>query len=253
MEEPPDMSTSNIIPISQVAHQAGLIERTELAWPERAKGLKIIDAATLAIADEERGACKDLIAKAHERHDPTCASAYKTWQLKCAERKTDIDPLEEAVAIYDRSKIDFARAEKERAAAEQRRIEREDYQRQLEQREAVVEHVEATGGTVGEVQSIAERSVPLAVAPAEVMQTAAAPVKSKAAPVLENWKGEITDMWAFLQFAVQNNRRELAGLVTGDKIAIGSIARSTKGAMDVPGLRIWDDGKVTSAPKKAGA
>ncbi len=77
---------------------AGTSAREELAWPQRAAALRIVDVATLAIADEERAAVKDLIKLAHERHDPTCASAYKTWQLATAERKTDLDPLETAPA-----------------------------------------------------------------------------------------------------------------------------------------------------------
>jgi hypothetical protein len=113
-------------------------------------------------------------------------------------------------------------------------------------------HVEATGGTVGEVKSVIERAVILPVAPQAVMQTPAAPIKAATSRVVENWLGEITDMWAFCEFAVKNNRRELIALLTGDKTAILSIARSTKGTMDVPGLRVWDDGKVQSLPKKAG-
>ncbi len=120
------------------------------------------------------------------------------------------------------------------------------------EREAVVEHVETTGGTVGEVKSIVERPLPLPIAPAAVMQTAAAPAKAKASRVVENWLGEITDMWAFCEFAVKNNRRELIALLAGDKTALLATARATQGALDVPGLRIWDEGKVASLPKKAG-
>lgn len=256
---------TDMVPVSQVAVTAGAIDRTELAWPERAAGLKIVDAATLAIADEERGACKDLIAKAHERHDPTCASAYKTWQLKCEERRLDIEPLEAAVGTYDRNKIEFHRLEKQREREAQRKLEQASYTESVTEVEKAVEHIEATGGTPVEVRSVAERPVPIPIAPTKVTETPAAAVRSKAAPVLENWKGEITDQFAFVMHAVlgveppkevlawvnSHVRRDLLVLLQPNKGAILSTARVVKNTTEIPGLRIYDEGKVQSTPKKA--
>jgi hypothetical protein len=227
-------------------------ERIALAWPQRAAALKIVDSQTFQLADDERAGAKDLIKAAEAKHKPTCDKTYQAWQAALAHRKSEIDPLTQAVEIFDRNMKAFDALQKQKARDEQRRIEREAYQKQLEERELVVEHVEATGGTVGEVQSVIERAVPIPVAPHAVMQTPAAPAKPVNSRILENWKGEIVDMWAFCEYAVKNNRRELIALLTGDKVAILRIAGSTKGAMEVPGLRIWDDGKVASLPKKAG-
>lgn len=245
---------TDLQPIAQTAVAAGLIPRIELAWPDRAKALQIVDAATLQVADEERGACRDFIKQIHAEEDPVCKSAWDNWQLSCAHRAERLKPFEESVAIYDRGMKAFDASEKQKAREAQRRIEAAAYTATATEREAVVEHVENTGGTAGEVKSAIERPMPLPIGPAKVMETAAAPVKAAKSRVVEDWKGEITDMWAFCEFAVKNNRRELIALLAGDKTALGSIARSTKGAMEVPGLRIWDEGKVTSlAPKKAGA
>lgn len=227
-------------------------ERLSLSWPERAAALKIVDAQTFQLADDERSGAKDLIAQAEAKHKPTCDKTYQAWQAALQHRKSEIEPLTKAVELYDRNMKGWDAEQKQKARDEQRRIEREAYQKQLEEREAVVEHVEATGGTVGEVQSVIERAVPIPVAPQAVMQTAAAPVKAVNSRVVENWLGEITDMWAFCEYAVKNNRRELIAVLTANKIPLGALARSTKGAMEVPGLRIWDEGKVASLPKKAG-
>jgi hypothetical protein len=258
---------TDMVPVAQVAVQAGAIDRTELAWPERAAGLKIVDAATLATADEERGACRDLIKKAHERHDETCASAYKTWQLKCAERKADIDPLEAAVAIFDRGMKDFDAKEKQRAREAQRAIEAAAFTETVVEREAVIEHVETTNGTPVEVKAVMERPVTMPVAPTRVMETAAAPVRAAGSLVLPSWKGEMTDQFAFVMNAVlgakppkevqdwvdAHVRRDLLVLLQPDKGAILSTARVVKDTTTIPGLRIWDDGKVQSTPKKAGS
>jgi hypothetical protein len=245
------MATSLIVPA--VTTPALLTEdaRLSLPWPERAAALQIVDAQTLQLADSERSGAKDLIALAEAKHKRTCDDTYKAWQSALAHRKSELEPLLQAVESYDRAMKAWDQKQKEQAREAQRQIERAAYQKQLEEREAVVEHVEATGGTVGEVKSVIERAVILPVAPHAVMQTAAAPIKAPKSRVVENWMGEITDMWAFAEFAVKNNRRELIALLTGDKTAILSIARSTKGTMDVPGLRVWDDGKVQSLPKKA--
>lgn len=247
------MATSLTLPAVNAPAIITEDERLSLPWPERAAALQIVDAQTLQLADDERAGAKDLIAQAEAKHKRTCDDTYKAWQSALAHRKGELEPLLKAVELYDRAMKAWDSQQKEKARAEQRRIEREAYQRQLEEREVVVEHIEATGGTVGEVKSVIERAVVLPVAPQAVMQTAAAPVKAANSRVVENWCGEITDMWAFCEFAVKNNRRELIAVLTAAKIPLGALARSTKGAMEVPGLRIWDEGKVASLPKKAGA
>lgn len=239
-------------PIAQTAVAAGLLDRTDLAWgPERAKSLAIINAATLAVADTERGICRDFIKQIHEEDDPLCKSAWDTWQLACQDRTKRLKPFEESVGIYDREMKAFDAREKQKARDAQRAIEQAAYQKTIVEREKVVEHVETTGGTVSEVRAAITAPAPLPIGPAAIMQTTAAPIKAKTSRVVEDWKGEITDMWAFCEFAIKNNRRELIALLAGDKGALGSIARSTKGTMEVPGLRIWDEGKVTTV--KAGA
>ena len=229
-----------------------VITREELPWPERAAELRIIDGYSLQLAADERAGAKDLIKQAHDRHDPICASAHKTWQLSLEDRKRDIDPLETAVRTHDRLIIDVDRLEKQRAADAQRKIEAAAYQRELEEREKQIEHVEQTGGTVGEVTSVAERPVTIPIAPAAVMATAQAPAKAVGiSKVQDTWKGEVTAVWALMQFAVANNRRPLAALPPRDAAASGRLAASTKGVMEVPGVRFFDEVKVASTPKKA--
>ncbi len=213
-------------PIAQTAAAVGLIPRIELAWPQRAEALKIIDAGTLAIADEERGVCRDFIKSIHAEEDPVCKSAWDNWQLSTKHRAERLRPFEESIDVYDRGIKAWNQLEIQRARDAQRAIEQAAYQKRIAEQEKVVEHIETTGGTVAEVRSAATAPAPLPIGPAEVMQTAAAPVRGRTARVVEDWKGEITDLWAFCEFAVKNNRRELIALLQGDKTAIGSIARS---------------------------
>jgi hypothetical protein len=256
------MQNLTLVKSGEVARAAGVavVDRTELPWPQRAAAIKIIDKATLDLATEERTAAKDLIEEAHRRHDPTCSSAHQTWQLALSERKKDIDPLEKAVSILDLAIKAWSSAEALRVAQEQRRLEEEARQKQLEEREEVIVHAETMGASPVEVQSLIEAPIPAPV----VYERPAPAVKPQGAIVKEAWKGEHTDLWAFVQFAVlgaepppevlewvrKHSRRELVSLLASDRPAVNSFARSTKNAAAIPGLRIWDDGAVASSPRK---
>lgn len=261
-------TTTELQPVGQIAQAAGLVKREELPWPQRAAALKIVDATTLQLAVDERGGAKALLDLATANHKPICDAAYSTWQIALADRKKESEPLDEAIKIFDKGIIEWDRAEKRRLADEQRRIEAAAYTAQAVEQEKVVEHVEATGGTVLEVKTVAERPVTIPVAPTEVMRTAAAPPKPVGiSKVKENWKGEVTDPRALVLFAVVGAkppaevqawidahwRPELLSMLKADLVACNSLATSTKGAMQVPGVRFWDEGSVASTPKKAGA
>ena len=97
------MATSLIPAVNAPAVTLTEDERTSLSWPERAAALKIVDAQTFQLADEERAGAKDLIAQAEAKHKRTCDDTYKAWQSALAHRKGELEPLLKAVELYDRS------------------------------------------------------------------------------------------------------------------------------------------------------
>lgn len=215
-----------------------------LTWPDRANSLKVVDAQTMQVAADERAGAKDLIKKAHETFDPICASAHATWQIALKQRATVIDPLESAVRIYDAGILGCQR-ELDRVAREaQRKLELE-AQRQAEaELEKEVEHAEAVGATVAEVEAIIER--PLVVAPV----VAAAAPKPIGASVREKWQGQITDKRVFVEFVVKHQRWELLGLLDENTSAVNAMARSVKSAGSIEGVKFWDAGAVASSPAR---
>lgn len=216
-----------------------------LTWPAQAKSLKIVDAATLQLAADERAGAKDLIKAAHDSFDPICAANYNAWQVSIKERAKIIDPLEQAVKIYDSGILAYNQ-EQQRAAREAQRQLDEQARRQAEaDLEREVEHAEATGASVAEVEAIIER--PLIVAPV----VAPAPIKPMGASVREKWQGEITDKRVFVEFVVRTQRWELLGLLTPDASAINSMARSVKSAGSIDGVKFWDAGAVASSPRRS--
>lgn len=217
---------------------------TALTWPDRARSLKVTDAQTMQLAADERAGAKDLIKKAHDTFDPICSANYNAWQVSIKQRATVIDPLEQAVKIYD-SGILSCQREQERIARESQRQAEVEAQRQAEaELEKEVEHAEATGASVAEVEAIIER--PLVVAPVVV----AAPPKPIGASVREKWQGQITDKRVFVEFVVRTKRWELLGLLDENTSAVNAMARSVKSAGSIEGIRFYDAGAVASSPAR---
>jgi hypothetical protein len=196
----------------------------------------------MQLAADERAGAKDLIKKAHDTFDPICAAAHSTWQIALKQRSTVIDPLEQAVRIYD-SGILSCQREQERIAREAQRQAELEAQRAAEaELEREVEHMEAIGATVAEVEAVIER--PLVVAPA----VAAPAPKPMGASVREKWQGQITDKRVFVEFLVANKRWELLGLLDENTSAVNAMARSVKSAGAIAGVKFWDAGAVASTP-----
>jgi hypothetical protein len=215
------------------------------SWPERARSLKVTDAGSMQIAADERGGAKDLIKKAHETFDPICSAAHNAWQVALKQRSTVIDPLEQAVRIYDAGILSCQR-ELERVAREAQRQAELEAQRQAEaELEKEVEHMEATNATVAEVEAVIER--PLIVPPV----VAAPAPKPIGATVREKWCGQITDKRVLVEFIVKQQRWELLALLDENTSAVNAMARSVKSAGAIEGLKFWDAGAVASSTRRA--
>ena len=215
------------------------------SWPERARSLKVTDAQSMQLAADERAGAKDLIKKAHDTFDPICSANYNAWQVSIKQRASVIDPLETAVEIYDAGILSCQRELERTALAAQRAAEREELRKAEEELEKQVEHAEATGATIAEVEAIIER--PLVVAPV----VAPAAPKPIGASVREKWQGEITDKRVFVEFVVRTKRWELLGLLDVNSSALNAMARSVKSAGSIEGVKFWDAGAVASSPRRS--
>jgi len=236
------MATTLISPSTAIIEMPNF--EVTATWPERAKSLKVVDAASMQLAADERAGAKELIKKAHDTFDPICAANYNAWQVSIKQRASVIDPLESAVKIYDSGILNCQR-ELDRIALEaQRQAEREAQRLAEEELEKQVEHAEATGASVAEVEAIIDR--PLVVAPV----VAPAAPKPIGATVREKWQGEITDKRVFVEFVVRTKRWELLGLLDENTSAVNAMARSVKSAGSIEGVKFWDAGAVASSPAR---
>ncbi len=82
-------------------------------------------------------------------------------------------------------------------------------------------------------------------------ETQIAPKVTSAAPKLsgisrrETWKAEVTDKEAFLRFVV-NQRPDLLPIVKIDSSALNGMARSLKGELDLPGVKVSKEASLAA-------
>lgn len=233
------MSTSPVL----AAQPLPLIDlaTAALTWPDRAKSLNITDGDTLEVAASELLAVRALQEQAHATLDPMCKGAYDAWQINLGERKKVLDPLESAERIYKQKLLAWDQQEQARVREEQRLLEAAQIAQAEVILEAEIEHAEAAGASVAEIESIIDR--PLAVIP--VM---AAPIARPAgiSKPRDNWKGQISDKRTLVEFIVKNQRWELLSALGEDTTACNSLAKALKGSVQIPGLRFYNDPNIAA-------
>ena len=203
---------------------------------------------------------KDLEAKRVEITKPMDLAKQRVMDL--FRSVTDVldraeQKLRGAMVSYEtaeRQRAEQARREAEaKARAEREAAERD--AREAEQRAAEAARQAANAETplqaaAAEAEFMAASEA--AIAAHTIAETAAiAPVVSlvpeapKAAGVSfrSNWKAEVTDLAALIAEAAGNKER--VSLLKADESALNALAKATKGAVHIPGVRFYDD-RITS-------
>lgn len=184
-----------------------------------------------------------------------------------------LDPLGTVEAIYRGKLSVWHAAERDRVCREQRAAqeaaERERAQREREaaearQREAaaheearkLAEQAQATGNAETARQAEAAEQERQEAAQQADRASAEADAAAFAPPVVvhqttkvsgvgfrESWKGEFTDLGELIVAAAA--RPELRYLLTGDTTALNQTARAQKGAVEIPGVRFYNETGTT--------
>lgn len=205
-------------------------------WPMRAESLDVVDIDTAALAGEELVAVKKLQDEAHLSFDPICAANYNAWQVALSERKKVLDPLMTAEATYKARLSRWAIAESQRVREEQRLLETKAIEAAEVQLEQEIELAEAQGATPAEIESMIDRPL----MPLPMVATPAPKLANGISAPRANWKGEITDKRALVEFIVKNNRWDLLSLLTTDDAACNSMAKAVKNTVAFPGVRFFN-------------
>jgi len=148
------------------------------------------------------------------------------------------EQLTEAERIVKNKMLTWRQAEDKkreaalRAQAEEQKLQREQAEKE---RQAALEAGDDEAVAQAEAKAEMVAMTPL-VAPA--------PVQSSGTAVRKTWKGEITDIQAFLAEAIKPGREQLLACVDIKQGDLNAIVRLAKGKIEAPGLRVYEDHNI---------
>jgi len=192
--------------------------------------------------------------------DPYREIAYRAYEAVQQLNKSRLSPIDEALTANKNVLGSYLRAEREKAEAEQRRLDAEARQRAEEEQRQRTEQLrlqeaekkQAAGDTAGAEATLFDEAIvapPVYTPPVRVEQP-----KSSLGKTRENWKAEVTDLEAVIldvAAGIQASRQcgNLQGhlpttLITINPSILKGLATTNKKMANFPGIRCWDDGVI---------
>lgn len=179
---------------------------------------------------------KNLIKKVGEAFDPVCDAAHKSWKVAVAQRKEQLDPLEQAEKIIKYRATEFL-IEQNRIREEAERKAREEAESAERKRKAELEAQAArheANGNIEKAEQRRELAEQVFIAPRPVVANV---IKAEGQSLKEVWSAEVTDLHALIK-AVAEGRAPIT-LVMADQSALNKQAKATKNAFPIPGVRFF--------------
>lgn len=166
--------------------------------------------------------------------------AHAAWKAIVANEKKFLDVLDRVERTAKRAIKNFDEEEERKRQAEQRRLQAEADERARRERERLRKEAERlkTPELKEERLSQAEAIVP----PTVELEPTTKPVEGQS--TRSNWKAELVDFDALVQ-AAQDPNSVARTMLCFDQNAANSFAKSTKGNIQVPGVKFKDE-KVLS-------
>lgn len=214
--------------LSLVVDSGAVVEQA-MTYPDKARALRIADAATYQAACEFLKGLKALRAEIAETFQPHITRAHEAHKALLKEKADAEAPLAEAeriakaaLVVYDQEQERIRRAEALRLQDEARRQEED---RRLA--EAVALEAE---GEAAEADALIE-------APFDVPVIAVAPTTPKVAGISyrETWSADVVDLGALVAYVARHP--QFAALLSANMPALNAQARSLKGQLQIPGVK----------------
>jgi hypothetical protein len=213
------------------------LEQKALTLPEQAKAIIIRDQPTYELAAEKLLAVAAMRREITEYHAPLKAKAHEAHKAICNAEAGMLAPVAEAERIL-KTGIATYTAEQRRIQEQREREAREAADRAAaEALEASIEAAEAEGASVDEVQAIIEQPM---VAPAVYVAPTIQPVSGIG--TAKTYHAELVSIRELCKAVALGQVPE--AYVSANLPALNGVARSTKGSMRIPGIRIVEDTQV---------
>jgi hypothetical protein len=249
------------------------LEQRATTLAERAAAFEVVDALTAQQADELITSLKDRKREIEAFFEEDVDNAYKAWKGLTTKRAGFIKPVEEAIAILSPKYTRWVKAEEERAEEERREAERaaqkaeqdrlDAERRRLEEEAAALRERAAETNDPRQADRIAQEAATVAAEAQQVAQealTVQAPVLP-AKPVYRGGAGggrsSVKDAWKWALDDVTHGSMAAAKLVLIKAVAEGKVnpealeirdvyitsrVRSDKDQVNIPGIRVWNEG-----------
>lgn len=230
------MSLIEFTPVEYVSLVGDEVTTQALAWPERARTLRIVDAGSYCFGGDMLLGIKDLLKQIDAKHDPNIKRWHDGHKAAIADKRADADPLIEAETIVKKAlrayddEQERVRREAERLAQEQARKDAE--ARALAEAAAMEREAAATGDEALRAEAHEIIAAPIVV---PVVSVAKATPKVSGIAYTETWSAEVTDLGALIRYVAAHP--EFAPLLTPNMTALNQQARSLKSLLRIPGVR----------------
>lgn len=211
-------------------------------WLEIANSTEIFDYPGYEMAAAHLQAIKELKAEADKTFDPIVAAAFATHKEAVAQKKRICEPLNQAETVLKAAMATYAQEQERIRRDEERRLREEAERQAAEEREREIEHAEANGATSEEIAVMVE-------APLQRKPVVVAPVQRVSGITMrETWKAEITDLAALVKYV--STRPELSNLLAPNLPAINALARSLRSALNIPGVRVYNEASIAATTNR---
>lgn len=219
-------------------------QNTELAVIEKEIGSVVAEANSFVIKTQEDYdrmsgflvGIKGLIKKVGESFDPICDAAHKAWKTAVAQRKEQLDPLEQAERIVKQRGVEFL-TEQQRIQEEAERKARAEAEAAERKRKAELEEQakrHEANGNIAKAEERREMAEQVFIAPRPVVANV---IKAEGQSLKEVWSAEVVDLHALIK-AVAEGRAPIT-FVIADQVALNKQAKSTKNAFPIPGVKFF--------------
>ena len=206
------------------------LQTQALTWPERAQSITVADQQTYDQATELLKGAAALEKEIKNHYGPLKQAAHEAHKKITAAEKTILDPVQRASTILRGSIGKYVQEQERIRREEERRLAEIARREEEERRLAEAVEAEAQGATEEEVESVLTQPV---VAPTPRVQPtfqATSGISTR-----ETWHAEITSIRVLAHAIGAGNAAP--NLIQPNMTALNGLARSLKGAMNVPGVK----------------
>lgn len=203
---------------------------------ERAQAISVKDEASFTEAMELGAECAKRQRHVEDVFKPAREASHKAWKAITETIASFVNPLDQAKKLCTGKANKWRQAEESLRRAEAEAVEREARKAAEEQRLRAAVKLEEVGA-VQLAETVLREPIR---SPVVKPQPVAAPAGTS---YRENWQAEVVDFAALVQ-AVKDGK-VAAEVLQPNLQVLRVMAKAAKGKMEIPGVRMWDEGTVS--------